>query len=453
MRLIISFILLGSFGFSYGQFSSRNVIDDELLTARYIQSGDLNGDQYDDIIVSYSNHFVWFENLAGTGEFSPEKIINTGLGQSFSNAAADLDGDGDLDLLFTSFDDGIVSWYENIDGEGGFLTANLISTALVGPDDISAFDLDGDGDLDILVTSDINDKILWYENLDGEGDFGEGQLINQGQNNGRFSRAGDLDGDGDLDVVTTNSGNTTLNWFENLDGLGNFSLPNVIHGTDQSTHSFDLADLDSDGDLDVAAVTNGRDRAQWFENLDGLGSFSTINIITEDALGARNMRTADFDLDGDLDLLYSEGIGDRFIWHENLDGLGSFGLKKIIDEGGMFYRQAIPVDLDNDGDEDVVGIIQNEGLLVYYENLTLLNSTSFLRENIIITPNPAQNNISITTGEFQLKKVVIRDIGGKQLLALNTGYTDINLNNLPSGMYFITLFSDDSNITKKIVKK
>ena len=67
--------------------------------------------------------------------------------------AGDLDGDGDLDVLSASFGDDKIAWYENMDGKGSFGPQQVITTAAIRPRSVYAADLDGDGDLDVLSAS------------------------------------------------------------------------------------------------------------------------------------------------------------------------------------------------------------------------------------------------------------------------------------------------------------
>ena len=76
---------------------------------------------------------------------------------------ADLDGDGDVDILATS---GGVVWYENTDGDGSFSTGTDITSSADGAKSVYAADLDGDGDIDVLSGSYNDDRVVWYENLD-----------------------------------------------------------------------------------------------------------------------------------------------------------------------------------------------------------------------------------------------------------------------------------------------
>jgi hypothetical protein len=82
--------------------------------------------------------------------------------------AADVDGDGDLDVLSASYDDDKIAWYENTDGGGTFGSQQVLSTLANGAFSVFAADVDGDGDLDVLSASFSDDKIAWYENRGGQ---------------------------------------------------------------------------------------------------------------------------------------------------------------------------------------------------------------------------------------------------------------------------------------------
>ncbi|EDM45337.1 hypothetical protein SCB49_06007 [unidentified eubacterium SCB49] len=451
MKQILTYFFLLCISLAQAQFGNRIIIEEDILTPRYISSGDLNSDGFTDIIVSYSHKFVWFENLAGSGDFSSENVINTGHGQSFSNAVADLDGDGDLDLLFTSFDDSLVYWYENLDGLASFSSPRLIDNTLYAADDVSAFDLDGDGDLDVLVTSDYDDTVSWFENLDGEGDFGEVNVIIQGTNTGRFSRAADLDNDGDLDVVTVSTGNPNVLWFRNLDGQGEFGPPISISTMETNVHSVALGDIDNDGDIDVVSAKNASGKIEVFVN-DGIGNFNLESTVIYGVDGIRNVKIADLDNDNDLDILYAANEANLFAWHENLDGEGNFGPQTVIDEGGMFHRQAIPVDLDNDGDKDVVGIIQNNNILVYYENLMILGVPELDISQLKITPNPTNKNVDISS-PYPIEQLQVYDMQGKLLIDKKEHVTTLNLSGIASGVLFVEIKIEGRTFIKKVIKK
>ncbi|MEZ6124281.1 MAG: VCBS repeat-containing protein [Planctomycetaceae bacterium] len=88
-------------------------------------------------------------------------MISTAADGAYSVFAADVDGDGDLDILSASSRDDTIAWYEN-DGNQVF-TKRVISTAADGAYSVFAADVDGDGDLDVLSASYSDDTIAWYE--------------------------------------------------------------------------------------------------------------------------------------------------------------------------------------------------------------------------------------------------------------------------------------------------
>ena len=146
--------------------------------------------------------------------------------------AADLDGDGDRDVLSASKSDRKIAWYENTDGRGAFGPQQAMTNSVLRARDarsVTAADLDGDGDQDVLSASFIDDKIAWYENLDGLRAFGAQRVINipdpdsdnlnatNGDADGPTSvYAADLDGDGDFDVLSASERDDRIAWYENL---------------------------------------------------------------------------------------------------------------------------------------------------------------------------------------------------------------------------------------------
>jgi hypothetical protein len=127
--------------------------------------------------------------------------------------STDLDGDGDMDVLSSSFGDNKIAWYEN-DGTGNFGSQIVISTAASGAYSVYATDMDGDGDMDVLSASWTDNKIAWYENTDGAGTFGAQNVISTVAMNAVSVYATDMDGDGDMDVVSASNRDDKIAWYE-----------------------------------------------------------------------------------------------------------------------------------------------------------------------------------------------------------------------------------------------
>jgi len=115
-----------------------------------IQSSSFNDDKID-----------WYENN-GSENFT-QHSITTDANDASSVYAVDADGDGDIDVLSASAIDNIIAWYEN-DGNENF-TSHSITTDALGAWSVYAVDVDGDGDIDVLSASSDDSKIAWYENL------------------------------------------------------------------------------------------------------------------------------------------------------------------------------------------------------------------------------------------------------------------------------------------------
>ena len=347
-------------------FSTQRVISTEVAEPRSVNTADLDNDGDVDVLSAGRGAVAWHENIGG-GEFSTRRLISTRVDYSLSVRGADLDGDGDADVLSGSLSDRKIAWYENIGG-GEFSEQRVISTKAAGS--VHAVDLDGDGDVDLLSFSyEGDDRIFWHENLGGTPvRFGGERVISTAVDVPYATYAVDIDGDGDADVVSASERDDKVAWYENL-GDGAFSDQRIISTTIGAPRSVLATDLDGDGDSDVIASSHGDGRIAWYENL-GAGAFSTERAVAAQATltSASSMHAADLDGDGDIDVLTALSVGDKVVWYENLGG-GAFAPERTVTRAVDYPIPVHTADLDSDGDEDVLSGSYGDHKVAWYENL------------------------------------------------------------------------------------
>ena len=331
---------------------------------------DLDGDSDVDMLSASpgDNKIAWYENVDGAGNVRPQHVITTDAVAAFSVFAADLDGDGDQDVLSASAFDNKIAWYENTDGAGIFGRQLVITETAQWAQAVFATDLDGDGDVDVLSASGVDDKIAWYENTDGTGTFGPQRVITTEADDARSVFAADLDGDGDIDVLSASRNDNKIAWYENTDGDGSFGPQRVITTNAADAFSVFATDLDGDGDADVLSASPDDDKIAWYENTDGEGTFGPQLVITTDVVAPLSVFAADIDNDGDMDVL-SASAGDNMIaWYANTDGTGGFGPQQVITTSAVVAFCVFATDLDGDGDQDVLSASRWDNKIAWYEN-------------------------------------------------------------------------------------
>jgi len=295
---------------------------------------------------------------AGT-VFSQEQIISTSADGAESVFAVDMDGDGDMDVLSASVVDNTIAWYEN-NGSQAF-TTHGITNAASGARVVFPADVDGDGDLDVLSASWFDNTIAWYEN-DGLQNFTK-RTISTSADWPQSIFAADLDSDGDMDVLSASQQDGRVAWYEN-DGTQAFTTHTISAAAADQAIFVSAADVDRDGDMDVLSAWYEGDILAWHEN-DGNENF-VMHTISAAVDNPRWMFVADIDGDVDIDVLSASVQDDQIVWHEN-DGNQDF-TDHIISTEADFALSVCAADLDGDGDTDVLSASTNDDKIAWYEN-------------------------------------------------------------------------------------
>jgi hypothetical protein len=336
---------------------------------------DLDGDGDRDVISASESYdkIVWYENRldeAGA-DFSAQQVIALAVDGVTSIFATDLDGDGDADVVSAAYRDDEIAWYENRLNEAtaDFGPQQVVTTATNHAWSVFAADLDGDGDPDILSASRGDDKIAWYENRldEASGDFSHQRVITTAAESPTSVFACDLDGDGDMDVLSTSYFYAAVSWYENrLDESTMDFGPQQVIATLNSAQSVFTADLDKDGDPDVLSVSSAySDGIYWNQNRlnEPSADFSALQAIG--SFPVESAGVADMDGDGDLDVL--SATSGSLLWYENLLSGATVGFApyRYVAQQLEYARAVSGADLNGDGNPD---LLAGGGEITWYAN-------------------------------------------------------------------------------------
>ena len=325
---------------------------------------DYNQDGFQDLLITNGtsggeNNFLYHNN--GDGTFSAVSNIVSSDGTPTDGATcADFNNTGEIDIC-------AVNWYNvsNLLYQLSFGTFLKIDTGIVvndqGYSETAAWgDMDGNGFVDLLVTNSAgNRRNFLYRNWGGN--TFEKITLGAPVTDAFYSRGVswiDIDLDGDQDLFITNENQQANNLYLN-DGVSNFTpvLNDPVVSDNLTSMSSSWGDIDNDGDFDLV-VANQNSENQLFLN-DGSGNFTEVNSpFGPDIDCAFSSSFADYDNDGDLDLFITNGYCSPNLKNRLYKNDGTGGFTRVLNEpmaidSGSSYGCAW-ADYNNDGFQDLV---------------------------------------------------------------------------------------------------
>ena len=303
-------------GGSPPSFTER-VISTHAYRARSVFAADLDGDGDTDVLSASSSDdkIAWYESDGGSPPSFTERVISTTAISATSVFATDVDGDGDADVLSASRNK--IAWYESNGGSPPAFTERVISTTADHAGSVFATDLDGDGDADVLSASWNDNKIAWYESDGGSPPAFTERAISTTANGATSVFATDVDGDGDTDVLFASLIDDKIAWHESDGGSPPTFIERVISTAARGARSVFATDLDGDGDIDVLSASAFDDKVAWYDNEDGSPAPFTLRVISTTADEPYSVFATDMDGDGNTDVLSASYLDNKIAWYES----------------------------------------------------------------------------------------------------------------------------------------
>jgi hypothetical protein len=319
--------------------------------------------------------------LSGLGCYSQTNFQKIAIDPANSNItgiyAGDLNNDGFKDItVCENANSSIVIWLNNKD-ESLHFTKYLVDNNFPHPLYLAIKDINKDGKQDIIASSSQENSVAWWINEGGNPIKWTKQIIDANLPNAHAVDVADFNQDGFNDILATSSGSNQLNWYES-DGA------NPVHWTKQvvdnnfpNSQTAMAVDMDNDGLIDIVAGSSSGDAVAWWRNRGGQRvEWEKINIAN--SLSGVDfphwMQAVDMDSDGDLDVLVSMYMTGEIAWWKN-ENNGSDWLKNAVvgDFLGVLSVQA--ADLDNDSMIDIIGTSTYSRDIAWWKNIS--NSASW----------------------------------------------------------------------------
>jgi hypothetical protein len=281
---------------------------------------------------------------------------------------ADVDGDGKKDILGAASNQGDIAWWQNDGAHPVTWTKQIVAPSFGGAIFVYAEDVDGDLDTDILGAAWNRDQIAWWSNGGQDSIVWTKQIIAGGQTQAHEVFACDLDKDGDIDVLGASAGLGDITWWRNDGGTPIVWTEQVIDSICWGARSVRAADFDGDGDMDVVGAALVSDEVCWYRNDGGTPIAWTEIAISSTFGGSHMVRVADVDGDDDPDVVGTAYRANQIAWWENQGGDSVVWVKHVITSELIGAVTGCPADIDNDGDIDVLGTGQSSDDVIWWEN-------------------------------------------------------------------------------------
>ena len=449
-----------------GDSWTRFTIDNDFGSPAYLCCADINGDGVLDVVSPSDTdpyQIAWWASSTTPPDSVWEKhIVSSSVRDGEELYTVDLDQDGDMDILCAcpNYSSPAVQLWRNDDGVGTDWTHIVVNDHPEGAQSVHAADIDGDNDMDVIYSEDIQPpgfvKAYWCENVDGSCTNWEEHEISATLDDPGGVHAADVTGDGYVDIIVALDEDKQLRLYRNMDGTGLDWAEYVLHsGT--WFDDVDVSDFNDDGHTDILAA--GWSRIYWFE----LSSFSSgwLESSILDVTGYPEWDsiawTAEEPAGTDLffQIKSSNDWEDMGVWCDTIFEPGS--LTGFIDSTHRYIQYRVGMTTDSRFGTPVLDEVR-----FYWSSMGIEGGGEYTDFSITTIPNPTAGGITFAVPAVfdEEAELFVYDIAGKLIMELTESDgsvfhwdgCDSSGNELPAGTYVVRGVVENRSDSVKFVK-
>jgi len=437
----------------------QHTIDNNFPGACYVRSYDLDGDGDLDIIVgseitpySSSKGIAWWRNDGGNPINWTKFVVDSTFIHVMSVDISYIDADNNPDIVASSWQLNQVAWWKNSGNPELGWTKNIVKSGYGNAHDAQCADIDQDGDTDIITAASSPGSIDICYNDNNINPSWSYVQVDAGFSGAKSVLIIDFDLDTDFDIVGTADGVNDIAWWENTGINSQVWSKTIIDDNFAGSCFADVIDMNEDLKLDIIATAwSSNQTAYWICNDLSTNSW-TKHILSSSLEIPVRAFGCDFDLDYDVDIVAVGKVPGKLSVFMN----NNFNWTEEVLTSDFWGGAALAVkDLDQDGDNDIIAGAGVTGELYWWENTTIPSTAQNemnphplefrLKQNY---PNPFNPTTSILyqISEDCFVTLKIYDILGNEITTLvneekPVGNYEANFNpvGLPSGVYLLKM--------------
>lgn len=421
---------------------ARHIAD--LTGARSPCSGDIDGDGDTDIaaVGFFSNQVVWFRNLTGTGSSWESCIILNGFKNPMAVDLSDFNQDGYPDMVVVSGYEGMKVLINPGNGSSNWAVQTVSQQNL---SDVSCADIDSDGDADIVACSYMNSFLWWWENKDGSGTDWEQHIISNNVYQPDAVEVIDLNGD-DLQDVFSYSNHGFSWWLKTGEGDVNWTGSSYSFYNVHSEFT-SMGDFDSDGHFDV--VGNDEDLSWW-----NLSTFQPSGTLVSSILDAgKSVNWESFSIISNVPDGTSTGF--QFRASDNPLNMGTWSeinysqnssLTDLVNSPSRYlqYRAVM------ESSDQALSPSLDEIAISYSERESYQWNAS-----AVSNPVYGELSLSLSVSQQENVEITVYDLSGRLVYHQSQEYIpgihSIEITDVPSGVYHFNVESESFNTSNQVV--